>query len=165
MRTVLCVFLPLMLICGTGHARAKTVDTQADIAAFNRVFADATRAMDNAATLALWEDDGISLLSSTEPIAGKKAIAKFMDAIRQQYPGAHMQTFDSQCFDILVSGDLATEWCTEHQIVNLDNGKPPFDSRGKMLLVLHRGTDGHRRLRQEMWNQAVAPDAGTRASR
>lgn len=70
-----------------------------------------------------------------------------------------MEKFESECFDINVSGALASEWCTEHQVVQIGGGKAPFDGRGKMLLVLHRGTDSKWRLRQEMWNQAAAPDS------
>ena len=128
------------------------------IDAFNRAFADATRQMDTKATLALWDDDGISLLPSTNPIAGKAAITKFMNDVRASIPGAHMTKFESECFDEHVSGDWATEWCTEHQIVALPNGKPPFIGYGKMLLVLHRSADGKWRLHEEMWNQAVGPD-------
>jgi ketosteroid isomerase-like protein len=159
MRSVCSAFLFLLLTCGVGYAWAAAVDAQAGIATFNRALDSATRNMDNVATLALWENDGISLLPSTPPIVGKQAIATFLDGIQKQYPGAHMQSFESQCFDIQVSGDLATEWCTEHQIVKLTDGKPPFDGRGKMLLVLHRGVDGKWRVRQEMWNQAAAVSA------
>lgn len=158
MRIVCSVFLSLLAL-GTCEAESAAAGPLAGIASFNCALGAATRNMDNAATLALWEDDGISLLPSTPPIVGKKAIATFMAGIQKQFPDAHMQSFESQCFDIQVSGDLATEWCTEHQVVNLAKGKPPFDGRGKMLLVLRRGTDGKWRLRQEMWNQAVSPEA------
>ena len=143
------------------NAAAATTDARAGIATFNRAFAQSTRTMDNRAALALWEDDGISLLPSTPPIMGKNAIGKFLDDFHKKYPGARMRAFESQCFDIQVSGNLATEWCTEHQLVKLSPDKPPFDGHGKMLLVLHRDKDGRWRLRQEMWNQAVAPDAAT----
>lgn len=149
------VFLALLLVCWAAQASAATDQALKDIATFNRAFAQATRNMDNTAALALWEDDGTSLLPSMQPIVGKRAIAEFLDAVQKQYPGARMQTFDSQCFDIQMSGELASEWCTEHQIVKLADGKPPFDGRGNMLLVLHRGTDGKWRLRTEMWNQAA----------
>jgi hypothetical protein len=46
---------------------------------------------------------------------------------------------------------------SEHQVVKFPGGKPPFEGFGKMALVLHRGTDGKWRLKQEMWNQALAP--------
>lgn len=154
----------LLLFCiapGLGQARtlAASAAPRAGVAAFNRAFDAATRHMDNAATLALWEDDGVSLLPSTPPIIGKPAIAKFMDDVMAQIPGGRMERFESACFDINVSGDWATEWCTEHQLVRFATGKPPFEGWGKMLLVLHRGADGRWRLRTEMWNQGLPPVA------
>ncbi|MBS0457076.1 MAG: DUF4440 domain-containing protein [Proteobacteria bacterium] len=131
----------------------------AGIDVFNRALEQATRSMDNAATLALWDDDGVSLLPSTPPIIGKPAIAHFFDQVTDALHGAHMQSYEQQCFDIHVSGDLASEWCTEHQVVVFADGRPAFDGRGKMLFVLHRGEDGRWRVRQEMWNQAEAPKA------
>lgn len=131
-----------------------------EIDAFNRAFFDATRHMDTPGTLALWDDEGVSLLPSTKPIAGKAAITKFMNDVMASLAGAHMTKFEGECFDVQVSGDWASEWCTEHQLVDLGAGKPPFDGYGKMLLVLHR-TDGKWRLREEMWNQALAPDPVT----
>ncbi len=125
------------------------------IDAFNKALSDATLHMDNAATLALWEDEGASLLPSTEPIVGKKAIAAFMDKVTQQLPGAHMKSFEMQCSGIELAGDWASEWCDEHQVVELGGGKPPFDGRGRMLLVLHRGADGKWRLRREMWQSTT----------
>ena len=126
------------------------------VASFNQALETATRNMDNAATMALWEDEGVSLLPATEPIAGKKAIAEFLDKVTSPYPGAHMVSFEMQCHDIHQSGDWASEWCTEHQVVHLADGKPDFDGRGKMLFVLHRGADGRWRIREEMWNQGTA---------
>lgn len=154
----------LMILCsgpalsGALSIEAKTtaLTGHAEIEVFNRAFDDATRRMDNAAAVALWEADGISLLPSTKPIVGKKAIAKFMDDSTAQLPGARMEKFESACFDIEVSGDWASEWCTEHQIVQLASDKPKFEGWGKMLLVLHRGSDGKWRLKREMWNQSLA---------
>lgn len=155
MRAIGYTLLALLLSCGARAAPTITVGARAGIEAFNRAFDQATRNMDNAATLALWEDDGVSLLPSTAPIIGKKAIAKFMDDVLRQLPGAHMKSFEMRCSDVQISGNLASEWCVEHQVVTFADGKPPFDGRGKMLLVLHRGGDGQWRLRQEMWNQAA----------
>src|ERR1700741_145601 len=147
------VILVLLLAAGVANAAAP----QSGVEAFNKSLDAATRSMSKAAVLALWEDDGVSLLPSTPPIAGKNAIGKFLDDVMAAYPGGKMKSFDMQCHDIPISGDWASEWCTEHQFVQFPGGKPPFDGWGKMLFVLHRGPDGKWRGKQEMWNQAVAP--------
>jgi ketosteroid isomerase-like protein len=152
--------LLLVLVTTTsGLAQREASASHPGIDAFNRSFANATRTMDNAATLALWDDEGVSLLPSTRPMVGKSAITKFMTDVMASLQGAHMTKFESECHDIQVSGDWASEWCTEHQIVALPGGKPPFNGYGKMLLVLHRGAGGAWRIREEMWNQALAPDS------
>ena len=144
---ILMATLPLM-------AKGATADPRAEIETFNRTLEQATRMMDNRSTLALWAEDGVSLLPSTKPIEGKAAIAAFLEGVTAQIRGAKMEKFELECFGIDVSGDLASEWCNEHQVVVMPDGKPPFDGRGKMLLVLRRGTDGHWRIEREMWNQA-----------
>jgi ketosteroid isomerase-like protein len=135
-----------LLFCLLPALSLAAADRRAEIEAFNRAFAEATRHMDNAAVLALWDDDGTSLLPSAMPIRGKKAIAAFLDRVVADLPGARMEKFESDCFDIEVSGDWASEWCTEHQIVRFPGEKPPFE-----------GHDGKWRLKREMWNQALAP--------
>jgi uncharacterized protein (TIGR02246 family) len=146
----------LLLLAAALPIVAQTVplSPRAEIEAFNRRFEDATRRMDNAAVVALWADDGISLLPSTKPIVGKVAIAAFIDSVTSQIKGARVEKFELECFAIDVSGDTASEWCSEHQVVTMPGGKPPFDGRGKMLLVLRRGPDGKWRLQRAMWNQA-----------
>jgi ketosteroid isomerase-like protein len=155
-------FLALLLIFTSCESVLAAGDTgaanRAGIDEFNRALIQATNRMDNAATLALWEDDGVNLLPQTKPIVGKKAIAAFYDDVTKDLAGARMEKFDLKCFDIEIAQDWATEWCTEHQHVFLPAGKPPFDGWGTLLLVLHRGTDGKWRLRREMWNEAQPGD-------
>jgi ketosteroid isomerase-like protein len=139
-----------------------SADARAGIDAFNRAMIDVTTRMDNAGVLALWEDDGVSLLPSTKPIEGKKAIGAFLADVTAQFPGAHMRSFEMTCsgIEVTVTGDSATEYCDEHQVVDLGSGKAPFDGRGKILFVLHRGTDGTWRVRREMWNQGESGKQG-----
>ena len=151
--------LSALLMAASARAQHSSPTTDAGIEAFNRSFANATRTMNNAATLALWDDDGVSLLPSAKPIVGKPAISQFMTDVMASLQDAHMTKFESECHDLHVSGDWASEWCTEHQVVALGGGKPPFNGYGKMLLVLHRGVDGKWRIRDEMWNQALPPDS------
>lgn len=143
-------YAPILLLA----AQLASAQSNPSIAAFNHKLEDATRNMDNAATLALWADDGISLLPSTKPIIGKPAISTFFKSVTDSIAGAKMKSFEMECHDIDISGDLATEWCTEHQIVEMPGGKPPFDGCGRMLFVLRKGPDGDWLIEREMWNQA-----------
>lgn len=153
MRKALVGIVLLVYVLASGAQPIAPKD-RAGIDAFNHKLEEATRRMDNTATLALWAEDGISLLPSTAPIVGKSAIAAFLDGVTRSIAGAHMQQFEMECSGLDLSSDLATEWCTEHQIVAMPDGKPPFDGRGKMLLVLRRASDGSWLLEREMWNQA-----------
>jgi len=138
------------------HASDFITPPPSGVKAFNDALIDATKRMDNAAVLALWENDGVSLLPSTAPIVGKAAITQFLNDVTSRMGPAHMTSFTMTCSDPTISGDWASEWCNEHQVVAFDDAKqPPFDGQGKMLLVLHRGGDGAWRIRNEMWNAAA----------
>jgi ketosteroid isomerase-like protein len=156
------VLLILMLLLSpvAGRAQANAPSDSSGIARFNGSLVAATRAMDNEAILRLWADDGISLLPGMAPIEGRKAIGAFMYRVTGTLAGAHMERFDFACHDVTVSGDWASEWCTEHQIVRFANGNPSFDGWGKILFVLHRSSDGSWRIRREMWNQATPESVG-----
>jgi len=111
-----CVLVILCLVSRVARGQTPDVVARAQIAAFNRALDSATRHMNNTATLALWEDDGVSLLPSTKPIVGKRAIADFLTSVTSQMVGARMESFTMTCHDIEVSGDWASECCIEHQI-------------------------------------------------
>jgi ketosteroid isomerase-like protein len=131
------------------------VDRRAEIEAFNRALIEGTLKMDTDGLVALFDDDSVSLLPQTAPLVGKAAISAFVHEVEARHPGAHMKSFELTCTGITVSGDEATEYCDEHQIVDLPGGEPPFDGRGKLLYVLRRGADGKWRIVREMWNQGV----------
>jgi len=145
------------------EARAKqtnanpTGSSRAEIDAFNKKYIAAHLRMDNAAVLSMWAEDGISLLPATDPMMGKEAIGKFMDEVVGRMPGYHMQKMDVDFQGIEVSGDWASEWAEEHQVVQPPPGKRLIDSYGKLLLVLHREADGNWRITREMWNQGLKP--------
>jgi ketosteroid isomerase-like protein len=143
-----------LLLASHGVAAQVAANEKAGVERFNQELREATLHMDNAATLSLWEESGVSLLPATAPIAGKRALTAFLQRVTSSMSGAKMRSFTLECFDLHVSGDWASEWCTEHQVVDLADGKQ-FDGRGNMLLVLHRGPDGAWRIRNEMWNEAT----------
>jgi len=138
------------------HASDFITPPPGGVQTFNQALIDATKRMDNAAVLALWENEGVSLLPSMPPIVGKTAIAQFLNDVTTRMGSAHMSSFSLVCSDPTISGDWASEWCNEHQVVAFDDNKrPPFDGHGKILFVLHRGSDGAWRIRSEMWNQGA----------
>jgi uncharacterized protein (TIGR02246 family) len=153
--------VPYLVGGGTAAAVGQADSPSAEVArkeieAFNAKFLEAHQRMDNAAIVGMWAEDGVSLLPQTPPIAGRKAIAKFIDDVVKQMPGYHMRTMELNFQGIEVSGDWASEWVTEHQIVDPPPGKQVFEGYGKMLLVLHKES-GIWRLKREMWNQGVKP--------
>jgi ketosteroid isomerase-like protein len=150
----------VLVLCGALARAAPVSDAQPGIDAFNRAVIDSTKRMDNAASVALWEEDGVSLLPATEPIVGKPAIAAFLGRVTAQFPGAHMESFTLECRTIFASAQWASERCVEHQVVKFADSKPPFDGRGTILYILHHGKDGRWRIKTEMWNPAAeAPQA------
>src|SRR6266478_7298062 len=144
-----------------GKARQTNANTaatsRAEIDAFNKKYIAAHLRMDNAVVLSMWAEDGISLLPATDPMIGKEAIGKFMDEVVGRMPGYHMQKMDVDFQGIEVSGDWASEWAEEHQVVQPPPGRRVIDSYGKLLLVLHRESDGNWRITREMWNQGMKP--------
>jgi ketosteroid isomerase-like protein len=130
---------------GARQTNANTAgSSRAEIDAFNKKYIAAHLRMDNAAVKSMWAEDGISLLPTTDPIIGRM-------------PGYHMQKMDVDFQGIEVSGDWASEWAEEHQVVQPPPGKRVIDSYGKLLLVLHREADGNWRISREMWNQGLKP--------
>jgi uncharacterized protein (TIGR02246 family) len=154
MRSIAITIVVALGAC-TQAARDHASDAPREIARFNQQMIDATRRMDDAAILALWEDDGASLLPGAAPLAGKAALRELLATIHAQHPRARMASFEMSCegLEVASAGDVAHEYCREHQVVEED-GQPTFDGRGRMLFVLHRGADGVWRLRREMWQQA-----------
>lgn len=123
----------------------------AEIRAFNEKFTANILHMDNAAIVAQWAEDGVSLVEGTEPLVGRAAIEKMMKDVVVKMPGYKVTTQEDDFRDIEVSGDWASEWALTHQVVQPPNGKP-IEIRGKMLLVLHR-ENGHWKIKREMWTR------------
>jgi uncharacterized protein (TIGR02246 family) len=125
-----------------------------EIDEFNKRYVQLHLKMDTAGIYATWTDDGVSLMPGEAPLIGKKAIVAWVENILSQMKGYKVVKEEIDFHDIQISGDWASEWANEHQVVQPPDGKPVIDSRGKMALVLHRETSGEWKVKQEMWNQA-----------
>jgi uncharacterized protein (TIGR02246 family) len=129
----------------------------AEIEAFNKHYVELHLKMDTAGALALWEEDGVDLMPGDAPMIGKKKIVAWVEDIVTKMPGYKVLKQDMEFHDIQVCGDWASEWATEHQVVQPPDGKPVIEGYGKMALVLHRGANGEWKVKQEMWNAAPKP--------
>ena len=150
---------PLLVLCPVAMlAQRSPAALRAEIDAFNDSLHAATLRMDNAATLALWDDEGVSLTPNAKALVGKAAIRAFLDEMIRSVTGARMQSFELRCTPTSITESLATEWCVEHQIVRLVDSST-FNGWGKMALVLRRRANGRWTMLQETWvPSAPEPD-------
>ena len=132
-------------------------DRRKEIEAFNKRFVELHLKMDTPGILAMWAEDGVDLMPGEAPLVGKKAIVTWVEAIVSKMPGHKVVKEEVEFHDIQVSGDWASEWATEHQVVQPPGGKPPIEGYGKMAFVLHREAGGEWKIKQEMWNAGPRP--------
>ena len=171
MRNLRSIMLWLMVVFATAlgtldyelpaHGRSSKPTLQqtaadGDLAAFNAKFRDVILRMDNAGTVALWAEDGVSLMPEAAPIAGKKAIAAFMDKVTTDFAGWHVSAEEIEWKDMRVSGDWASEWGVVHQVAQPPENKPALNIYGRIALVLHREAGGWK-IEQEMWQSGPRP--------
>ena len=128
-----------------------------EIVAFNKRYREMHLNMDTPGIFATWAEDGVDLMPGEAPIMGKKAIVAWVEQILAKLPGHKVTTQDMEFHDIRVSGDWASEWATEHQVVELAGREEPIETWGKMALILHRQGNGEWKIQQEMWNQGRKP--------
>jgi uncharacterized protein (TIGR02246 family) len=127
-----------------------------EIKAFNSRFVELISKSDHDGMLALWAEDGVDLMPGEAPIVGKTAIAKWLKDIESHAPDSVVTKEELEFHDIQVSGQWASEWATEHQIVQ-PPGKLSIEEYGKIALILHREESGRWKIKQEMWNDSPRP--------
>jgi uncharacterized protein (TIGR02246 family) len=147
------------LLMATAGLKARTADDagRKEIEAFNKRYVELHEKMDTAGILALWAEDGVDLMPGDAAMIGRKKISAWVEDIVAKMPGYKVMKQEMGFHDIRVCGDWASEWATEHQVVQPPDGKPVIDSYGKMALVLHREANGEWKVQQEMWNAAPKP--------
>jgi uncharacterized protein (TIGR02246 family) len=144
-----------VLIClSTIAASGRVASGKGEVEKFNNHFRELQLKMDTAGIFALWADDGVELMPGEAPMIGKKAIQAWVEDIVAKMPGYKVTKEEMEFHDTRVSGDWASEWALEHQVVQPPDGKESIETWGKMALVLHREANGEWRITQEMWNAA-----------
>ncbi len=140
------------IAAGKGEASGKD-----ELEKFNNHFRELHLNMDTAGIFALWADDGVDLMPGEAPMIGKKVIEAWVEDILAKMPGYKVTKQEMEFHDLRVSGDWASEWALEHQVVQPPDGKESIETWGKIALVVHREANGEWRIKQEMWNAAPKP--------
>jgi ketosteroid isomerase-like protein len=144
----------VLIALSTSAASGQAAHTKDDLEKFNNHFRELHLKMDTAGIFALWADDGVDLMPGEAPVTGKKVIQAWVEDILMKMPGYKVTKEEMEFHDIQVSGNWASEWALEHQVVQPPDGKEPIETWGKLALVLHRELNGEWRITQEMWNAA-----------
>ena len=150
-------FVALLMAAAQMKARTEEDAARKGIEAFNKRYVELHEKMDTAGILALWAEDGVDLMPGSAAMVGKKKIVAWVEDIVAKMPGYKVTNQEMEFRDIHACGDWASEWATEHQVVQPPEGKPPIETYGKMALVLHREANGEWKVQQEMWNAAPKP--------
>jgi len=151
-----CFGASLMAAVGM-KARSAEDAGRKEIEAFNKRYVELHLKMDTAGILALWAEDGVDLMPGDAAMIGRKKISAWVEEIVAKMPGFKVMKQEMEFHDIHVRGEWASEWATEHQVVQPPDGKPLIEGYGKMALVLHREANGEWKLEQEMWNAGPKP--------
>jgi uncharacterized protein (TIGR02246 family) len=150
-----------LVVVAMGLLRMKAASSNGagkdEIEAFNKRYVELHLKMDTAGILALWEEDGVDLMPGDAALIGRKKISTWVEDIVAKMPGYKVLKQEMEFHDIHVCGEWASEWATEHQVVQPPDGKPVIEGYGKMALVLHRAANGEWKVQQEMWNAAPKP--------
>jgi uncharacterized protein (TIGR02246 family) len=128
-----------------------------EIETFNKRYVELHLKMDTAGILALWAEDGVDLMPGDAALMGRKKISTWVEDILAKMPGYKVMKQEMEFHDIHVCGEWASEWASEHQVVQPPDGKPVIESYGKMALVLRREANGEWKVQQECssWPKAI----------
>ncbi|HTB92533.1 MAG TPA: hypothetical protein VK728_06860 [Candidatus Sulfotelmatobacter sp.] len=155
-RSIFLLLAALLFLHSSPQTPAPPADPKSEILAFNEKFINAHLRMDNPAIIAMWAEDGVSLLPSMAPMVGRATIGKFITDITAQMPGYKIVREKIDFHDIQVSGDWASEWGLETQGLQPPN-QPVMEGYGKILFVLHKDARGEWKIQHEMWNANPKP--------
>src|SRR5580658_8608914 len=139
----------VLIALSTSAANGQAANRKDELEKFNNNFRELHLKMDTAKIVTLWADDGVDLMPEEAPMIGKQVIQAWVQDIVAKMPGYKVTKEEMEFHDIQVSGDWASEWGLEHQVVQAPNGQEPIETWGKLALVLHREANGDWRIKQE----------------
>ena len=165
-RSAVCAVIAVLGAAGIAWGQSSPVAASSSADSVARRAVDALNAkevracqqMDNPASAELWAEDGVDLIQGLEPMVGKAAIAAWLNGLTPGLNGAKMVYCTIDWKQITIQGDWAYEWGINKQRIEFPPPQQPFESEGKMTLVLKRQTSGEWKIELESWNSS--PKAG-----
>jgi ketosteroid isomerase-like protein len=114
------------LLMAAVRMKARTTEEAGwkEIEAFNKRYVELHLKMDTSGVLALWAEDGVDLMPGDAAMIGNKKIVAWVEDIVAKMPSYKVMKQEMEFHDIHVCGDWASEWATEHQVVQPPDGKP-----------------------------------------
>jgi len=111
-----CFVASLMVAVGM-KARSAEDAGRKEIEAFNKRYVELHLKMDTAGILALWAEDGVYLMPGEAAMIGRKKISSWVEEIVAKMPGFKVMKQEMEFHDIHICGEWASEWATEHQVM------------------------------------------------
>jgi len=124
-------FVALLMAGARIKARTTEDKWRKEIEAFNKRYVELHEKMDTAGILAPWAEDGVDLMPGDAPMSGKKKITAWLEDILAKMPGYKVTKQEMEFHDIQTCGVWASEWATEHQVVQPPEGKPPVEATAR----------------------------------
>ncbi len=112
------------------------------IEALNWKETDACQKMDNAESASLWADDGVDLIQGLPPMVGKAKISAWYKTLAPQLRGPKVESCTIEWRETRIQDKWAWEWGISRQKVDFPPPRKPFESVGKILLILKQQADG-----------------------
>lgn len=156
MGLALCSLATAQRSSGSQKTGPSSASAQRAVAALNKQEALACATMDDAASLALWAEDGVDLIPGLQPMVGKEAISKWYDSLAPLKKNAKMEYCTIDWRQIKIEGDWAWEWGINRQKINFPPPQKPFVGEGKILLILKKQASGEWKIELESWNSNPA---------
>ena len=126
------------------------------IAALQKREIAASIAFDVSSLLDLWTDDAVLLPPRNEPIKGKAALRRFLEAQKEQYASYDILAYDQEWNEVMVIGEYAYQWGTVSFRMNPPTGRE-IGGAVHTVRILKREEDGYWRVARAIWNEAQVP--------
>ena len=107
------------------------------------------------ALLDLWTDKPVLLPPGHEPVIGKAALGRFLEAKREEYGNYDMLAYEEDWNEVMVVSEYAYQWGTVSYRLRPPTGSE-IGGAVHVMRILKREDNGAWRVNRAIWNEAPA---------